>query len=119
MKTKLTSQTSRAGLALVVISLLLSLVPFQGKNLTQSKERTTAQTEVVVTKRTSQKKSLSFSFFSTEPSPPKHVPFQLAEIHSLEANVCVKNLARNLIPLRRHSQLKTVFISETEDHISA
>jgi hypothetical protein len=119
MKIRLTSQTSRAGLALVVISFLLSLVPFQGKNLTTSKERNTAQTEVVVTNRSNHRKSFAVSFFSTQKLSLRKIPFQLAEIHSLQVNVTIKNFARNLITVRRDSRLKTVFISETEDHIIA
>ena len=119
MKIRLTSQTSRAGLALVVISFLLSLVPFQGKNLTTSKERNTAQTEVVVTNRSNHRKSFAVSFFSTQKLSLRKIPFQLAEIHSFQVNVTIKNFARNLIPVRRDSHLKTVFISETEDHIIA
>jgi hypothetical protein len=119
MKTRLTSQTSRAGLALVVISFLLSLVPFQGKNLTTSKERTTAQTEVVATNKFKQRKSFAVSFFANQKSSLKNIPFQLAEIHSLQVNIGIKNLARNFIPVRRQTLTKTVFISETEDHIIA
>jgi hypothetical protein len=119
MKATLTSQTSRAGLALVVISFLLSLVPFQGKNLTTSKERTTAQTEVVATNKSDRRKSFVVSFFPKQNSSSGNFPIQLAAIHSLQVNVFIKNLARNLVPIRTDSQAKTIFVSETEDYIIA
>jgi hypothetical protein len=116
MKTKLISQTSRAGLALVVISFLLSLVPFQGKNLTTSKERTSAQTEVVVTNKFSKKTSFLFSFSPSVVTSPNYFHVQLARIHSCQTALIIKNLGRHLISIRRSQLSKTVFFSETEDH---
>jgi hypothetical protein len=119
MKTKLISQTSRAGLALVVISFLLSLVPFQGKNLTTSKERTSAQTEVVVTNKISQKRVFLFSFFSSAVTTPNFFHLPLARIHSCQAELIIKNRGQHLISIKRSQLSKTVFFSETEDHIIA
>jgi hypothetical protein len=119
MKTKLISQTSRAGLALVVISFLLSLVPFQGKNLTTSKERVSAQTEVVVTNKFSKKKSFLFSFSPSVVTSPNYFHVQLARIHSCQATLIIKNLEKHLISIRRYHLSRTVFFSETEDHIIA
>jgi hypothetical protein len=119
MKTKLISQTSRAGLALVVISFLLSLVPFQGKNLATSKERTSPQTEVVVTNKISKKKSFLFSFSPSLVATPNYFHVQLAQIHSYQDELIIKNLGRHLISIKRSQLSKTVFSSETEDYIIA
>jgi hypothetical protein len=119
MKTKLTSQTSRAGLALVVISFLLSLVPFQGKSLTTSKERTSPQTEVVVSNKVSKKRVFLFSFSSFKVAVPNCIHVQLAQIHSYQDELIIKNLGQHLIPLKRFQLSTTVFFSETEDHIIA